>query len=106
LTEDLKTTTDNPGRLPKQVKPFQSASLGDYEIHTSAREFSSIRQISYGEVMHSVIAPSEEANNLYVEPSVLASRLLGEQRQKDELVIWDVGLGAATNAMAAIYCFE
>jgi queuine tRNA-ribosyltransferase len=56
--------------------------------------------------MHSVSAPSDEANKLYVEQSFLASRLLKREAQADELVIWDVGLGAASNAMAAIRCFE
>ena len=95
--------------------------------------------------MHSVSAPSEEANQLYIEQSALAARL-GNKRShfaagvltpvltkgdvqppletpfsgftlesawaktshdnSDELVIWDVGLGAASNAMAAIHCFE
>ena len=67
--------------------------------------FFSIRQISSGELMHSVSAPSEEANRLYIEQSALADRLI-QARQRRELVIWDVGLGAAFNAMAAVSCFE
>jgi queuine tRNA-ribosyltransferase len=55
-------------------------------------------------VMHSVNAPSVEANTLYVEQSCLESRLL--DTSKGGLVIWDVGLGAASNAMAALSCFE
>ena len=90
----------------KKPRPARPARLGDYEIHTSAQGFSSIRQVSSGEVMHSVNAPSDEANKLYVEQSFLASRLLKREGQADELVIWDVGLGAAFNAMAAIRCFE
>lgn len=31
---------------------------------------------------------------------------LNRQNSADELVIWDVGLGAAFNAMAAVHCFE
>ncbi len=56
--------------------------------------------------MHSVNAPGDEANKLYVEQSFLATRLLKREAPADELVIWDVGLGAAFNAMAAIRCFE
>jgi queuine tRNA-ribosyltransferase len=104
--ELVRTDEENPGRPPKQAKTSQPARLGDYEIHTSAQGFSSIRQISSGEVMHSVNRPSDEANKLYVEQSLLASRLLKRESQADELVIWDVGLGAASNAMAAIHCFE
>jgi queuine tRNA-ribosyltransferase len=96
----------NPCRPPKKARTSRPVRLGDYEIHTSPRGFSSIRQISSGEVMHSVNAPADEANKLYVEQSFLAARLLKREAAADELVIWDVGLGAAFNAMAAIRCFE
>jgi queuine tRNA-ribosyltransferase len=85
--------------------------LGDYEIHTSASGFSSffsMRQKSSGEIMHSVSEPSEEAERLYVRQLGLAERLRSCALPESEapLVVWDVGLGAATNAMAAIRCFE
>jgi queuine tRNA-ribosyltransferase len=98
---------DNPVRRPqKSFKTSKPTRLGDYEIHTSAQGFSSIRQISSGEIMHSVNAPDDEANRLYVEQSCLAARLLEQESERTELVIWDVGLGAAFNAMAVIHCFE
>jgi queuine tRNA-ribosyltransferase len=57
--------------------------------------------------MHARTPPLEEAHLLYVEQSRLAERLRpaagGSGRP---LVIWDVGLGAAANAMAAIRCYE
>jgi queuine tRNA-ribosyltransferase len=56
--------------------------------------------------MHSVNNPSDEAHKLYVEQSCLSSRLIAPSVSNDELVIWDVGLGAAFNAMAAVHCFE
>jgi queuine tRNA-ribosyltransferase len=56
--------------------------------------------------MHSVNDPSEEANKLYVEQSCLGARLADPSASTDELVIWDVGLGAGSNAMAALCCFE
>jgi len=43
---------------------------------------------------------------LYVEQSCLALRLASPVRDEDEWVIWDVGLGAGSNAMAAVQCFE
>ncbi len=104
--ELVRTDEENPGRPPKKAKAAQPARLGDYEIHRSAQGFSSIRHMSSGEVMHSVNAPSDEANKLYVEQSFLASRLVKRQAPADALVIWDVGLGAAFNAMAAVHCFE
>jgi queuine tRNA-ribosyltransferase len=75
--------------------------LGDYEIHRAWEGFASIRQISSGEIMHSRTDPIQEARQLYVEQSCLADRL-----QAESLLLWDVGLGAAANAMAAIESYE
>jgi len=83
------------------MKGDVSLRLGDYEIHRAWEGFSSIRQISSGEIMHSRTDPIEEARQLYIEQSRLAKRL-----QSESLIIWDVGLGAAANAMAAIECYE
>jgi queuine tRNA-ribosyltransferase len=63
-----------------------------------------IRDTQSGEVMHSVNNPEEEARTLYVEQSRLIERLGREDAQP--LVVWDVGLGAATNAMVAIHAVE
>ncbi|MDB6126430.1 MAG: tRNA guanosine(34) transglycosylase Tgt, partial [Verrucomicrobia bacterium] len=90
----------------KKRAPPKSRQLGDYDVVTGPQGFSSIRQVSSGEVMHSVNAPREEANALYIEQSQLATRLLKRDDDANELVIWDVGLGAASNAMAALECFE
>ena len=95
---------DNPIRQskPKRKRPTK---LGDYEVHIAREGFGSIRQISSGEIMHMRSAPMDEARQLYVEQSDLAERL--QLRDNPEpLVIWDVGLGAAANAMAAINCYE
>jgi queuine tRNA-ribosyltransferase len=86
----------------KRKKP-RAMRLGDYEIHIAREGFASIRQASSGEIMHMRTPPMDEARLLYVEQAELAQRL----RESDEpLVIWDVGLGAAANAMAAIQCYE
>jgi queuine tRNA-ribosyltransferase len=98
----------NPPVHPAPARPRTNPTLGDYDIHRShCGTFSSIRQLSSGEVMHSVSAPEEEANRLYITQSRLAERL--RRRTPDDtepLVIWDVGLGAASNAMAALRCAE
>ena len=54
--------------------------------------------------MHSVNDPAEEARSLYVEQSRLVERLT--EPGSTPLVVWDVGLGAAANAMAAIHAVE
>jgi queuine tRNA-ribosyltransferase len=105
--ELVRTDEEHPNLPVKQrVRTEPDTRLGDYEVHTSPYGFSSIRQISSGEVMHSVNDPSEEANRLYVEQSCLGARLSDPTASTDELVIWDVGLGAGSNAMAALRCFE
>lgn len=93
---------DNPVLLPKAGKKRQ-LSLGNYEVHIAREGFASIRHRASGEIMHSRTAPMEEAQRLYVEQSRLTERLA---EPGDALVIWDVGLGAAANAIAAIRCYE
>ncbi|MCX6955089.1 MAG: tRNA guanosine(34) transglycosylase Tgt [Verrucomicrobia bacterium] len=104
--ELVRSDEANPSQPTKRTRFPRSQTLGDYDIVTGPQGFSSIRQISSGEVMHSVSRPSDEAQKLYVDQSCLAQRLLRTDTQTDELVIWDVGLGAASNAMAAVACFE
>jgi queuine tRNA-ribosyltransferase len=99
--ELVRTDEDNPATPyigPKKSRAEKRASLGDYEVHISPKGFSSIRQKSSGEIMHSVNAPAEEASTLYVEPTGIERRL----SLKNELVIWDVGLGGASNVMGVI----
>ena len=100
---------DNPIREQK-TKRRKSTKLGDYEVHKAWEGFASIRQISSAEIMHSRTAPMEEARRLYVEQSNLGDRVRLRPEHDGEsaepLVIWDVGLGAAANAMAAINCYE
>ncbi len=97
---------DNPQKPPKK-RTLSTPTLGDYEIVRFASGFSSIRQKSSGEIMHSINNPDEEANSLYVAQSHLAQRLVANDNEvNDEIVIWDVGLGAAYNAMAVLRCFE
>ncbi|MDQ6622614.1 MAG: tRNA guanosine(34) transglycosylase Tgt [Verrucomicrobiota bacterium] len=93
---------DNPVRVSKPNKKKRT-QLGAYEIHIAREGFASIRHTASGEIMHSRTEPMEEARRLYIEQSHLAQRLT---ETADPLVIWDVGLGAAANAMAALRCYE
>lgn len=105
--ELVRTDEDNPTVPQEKPAAARSPRLGDYEIHTSPKGFSSIRQLSSGEVMHSVNHPEDEAQKLYIDQSALAARLVKRHADDNEaLIIWDVGLGAAHNAMAAVRCFE
>lgn len=101
----LLTDEENPAVPPKR-NVVKVARLGDYEVHHSPEGFASIKQISSGEIMHSVNKPEEESNRLYIEQSDLFNKLVISDNKPKDIVIWDVGLGAAHNAMAAIRCFE
>jgi queuine tRNA-ribosyltransferase len=104
--EDL----DNPAVHPKVGKERRPRQLGNYEVHLAEAGFASIRQISSGEIMHSHTPPLEEAKALYVDQSRLQERLKlsaeEDPSQASPLIIWDLGLGAAANAMAAIQAYE
>lgn len=89
-----------PVKPPKTRAPLP-AELGDFEV-VKSENFSSIRQKSSGETMHSVIAPAEEAQALYVDQSHFLERIEAEE----EVVVWDVGMGAGANAMAALRTYE
>jgi queuine tRNA-ribosyltransferase len=58
-----------------------------------------VRDAEAGEVMHPVIGPAVEAERLYVAQSRLAERLA---HPGPRLVLFDVGLGAGSNALAAL----
>jgi tRNA U34 5-methylaminomethyl-2-thiouridine-forming methyltransferase MnmC len=59
----------------------------------------SIRSLAEDETFHPVIGPVAEAEALYVKQLHLRERL---KNHAGEFVIWDVGLGAAANALTAI----
>jgi len=102
---DLLDARDSYGRAPTHVTKAQrlegKRKLGRYEV-VVRDGVGRIRDTRSGEVMHSVSEPMEEARLLYVEQSRLVERLKGPA----PLVVWDVGLGAAANAMAAIQAAE
>lgn len=79
-------------------------SLGNYEVILQTHGFYSLRDIHSGETIHSVIEPVRESNDLYVNQSQF--QLLVNQDLNSPLIIWDVGLGAASNALAAIRKIE
>ncbi|NTX01638.1 MnmC family methyltransferase [Myxococcus sp. CA040A] len=74
---------------------------GDFELVTLRNGSRAVRHLGHGEVMHPSVGPWKEALGLYVEQPRLAERL---SQEGPPLVIHDVGLGAATNAVAALTC--
>jgi tRNA U34 5-methylaminomethyl-2-thiouridine-forming methyltransferase MnmC len=79
----------------------QNPRDGDFELVTLRNGARAVRHRGHGEVMHPATGPWQEACRLYVEQPRLAERL---RVPGEPLVIHDVGLGAATNAVAALTC--
>jgi tRNA U34 5-methylaminomethyl-2-thiouridine-forming methyltransferase MnmC len=59
----------------------------------------SVRSLADAETFHPVVGPVAEAEALYVNQLRLRERL---QNHSGEFVIWDVGLGAAANAVTVL----
>ncbi|MEO6847665.1 MAG: tRNA guanosine(34) transglycosylase Tgt [Chthoniobacterales bacterium] len=95
---------DNPS-LIHVPKPQKRMALGEYEVHSEGDAYS-IRHILSGEQLHTSALPLEDAQRLYIDPSELPSQLRQTSDSTEPLVIWDIGLGAAVNAMAIIECYE
>jgi queuine tRNA-ribosyltransferase len=91
------------GRLALVPPRKKREVLGDYEL-TRRESYHSVRHVPSGEVMHCASDPLDEAASLYVDQSGLRDRLL--ENPESEVVLWDVGLGAAANAMASIFLHE
>lgn len=84
---------------PRQTK---DPVAGNFRINVGTDGLGRIQQISSGETMHPELNPDREAHELYVEKSSLKEKLVANR----PVVIWDVGLGVAHNAMAAVRCAE
>jgi tRNA U34 5-methylaminomethyl-2-thiouridine-forming methyltransferase MnmC len=71
----------------------------DYTLVRLRNGTFSIRSQAYGETMHPGIGPEAEADALYVRQTGLLHRLT---THRGDFVIWDVGLGAAANALTVL----
>lgn len=81
---------------------MMSSDLKLFEIVKTSMGVTSIRNNVVNEIMHVPMGPWQEANELYIEQSNLKAKL--SEKNLEEFVIYDVGLGAAANALAAIHC--
>jgi queuine tRNA-ribosyltransferase len=91
----------SPGRRPPPPPAPAPAgpSVGRFEIVATSTGAAAVRDRVVGEVMHPVIGATAEAERLYVAQSRLGERLAAGGRA---LVLFDVGLGAGANALAAL----
>lgn len=72
---------------------------GSYQIVSLANGAKTLFSAGYGEKMHPGLGPMAEAEILCVRQLRIAERMATNE---GEFVIWDVGLGAAANATAAL----
>jgi queuine tRNA-ribosyltransferase len=107
---DVLDARDSYGKaarhVTKAVLRERKRKRGRYEVVVKD-DVGYIRDTISGEVMHPGSDPAQEAQSLYVEQSRLLERLSPlAGHTLTPLVVWDVGLGAAANAMAAILAVE
>ena len=96
---------DNPPvPTPRRRRGRNESALERFAIHDSPVGHASIVHRASGEMMHGGIDPTLEANALYVEQSAMVARML--EASSAPLVVWDVGMGAAHNAIAAVRACE
>lgn len=73
-------------------------SLELFDLVALKSGHNSLRLKENNETFHPVIGPDAEAKILHVEQQRIAER----SQELDEFIIWDVGLGAAANALACL----
>ncbi|MEW6158892.1 MAG: MnmC family methyltransferase [Verrucomicrobiota bacterium] len=76
-----------------------SQSQEQYRLVRLANGAYSVHSLAHAETFHPVIGPVQEGEILYVRQLHLPDRLRGTA---GEFVVWDVGLGAAANALTVL----
>jgi tRNA U34 5-methylaminomethyl-2-thiouridine-forming methyltransferase MnmC len=77
-------------------------SSESFELITLKSGSTSLRLLSNRETFHPVIGPEAEARSLHV----VQQNIVGRSAVTQPFVIWDVGLGAAANAIAALEALQ
>jgi queuine tRNA-ribosyltransferase len=104
---DLLDARDSYGAAPthqsRAARRRERMKRGRFEVIVRD-DVGWVRDMTSGEAMHLRADPAEESRSLYVEQSRLIARLQAGPAQP--LIVWDVGLGIAANAMSAILSVE
>jgi len=74
-------------------------SSARYQLVHLQNGVTSVRSLEAAETFHPVVGPVAEAEALYVNQLQLRQRL---RQHEGEFVVWDVGLGAAANALTVL----
>ena len=86
--------------LAPRVLLENTAGFDLVTVQSGAR---SLRSREHGETFHPVVGPMTEAVGLHVRQQRLVER--AERSERSPFVIWDVGIGAAANAIAVLEAF-
>jgi len=97
--ELVRPDMDHPVTPPKVKKRKNRDTMGNWSVIESEGGWHTIIDSTSGEKFHSVNDPYEEARSLYL-------KTLFEKLEKQDMTVWDVGLGGGTNSMLAILEYE
>jgi tRNA U34 5-methylaminomethyl-2-thiouridine-forming methyltransferase MnmC len=83
--------------------PASAPGSGDFSLVRLPDGSSTLRSLELGETFHPVIGPAAEAD-LHVRQTRIAER--ASLPDATRFIVWDIGLGAAANAIAALETLE
>ena len=81
------------------MRPAPQSEASDYELVGLRNGTASLRSKTYGETLHPGVGPRMEGEALYARQLRIPERLAA---CSEPFVIWDVGLGAAANAISVL----
>src|SRR5687767_14637761 len=76
--------------------------MAGFELVSLESGVFSLRSLANGETYHPGVGPRVEASVLHVAQARLLERCLAAARSGRTFVVWDVGLGAAANAVSVV----
>ena len=82
-----------------------AAAAETFELVPLASGVQSLRALANGQTFHPVVGPAAEAARLHVGGTRMIERASSALPAGKEFVVWDVGLGAGANALAACAAF-
>jgi len=93
-------TKEVTASIPTNVADHNKVTSRQFSLKSLANGLVTLRDEKVGETFHPVLGPMTEARQLYVAQTFLATCWQEEATKK--ITVWDVGLGAAANALAVI----
>ncbi len=84
----------------------QPVKAEGFELVPLAGGINSLRSLENGQTFHPVVGPQREAETVHVAGTRLVERANELAARGLPTVIWDVGLGAAANALAAVRALQ